>query len=85
MTRTNAKFSYADVLNNLVSYKLDTEVDDSDDIKFRITDGNFTVISTFYIRKFTSKPSDLNLDKNDPLDLLVGKLSFEMMSLSLTL
>ncbi len=51
ITRAQPKFTYSDVLQQRVSYKLESETNEADDIKFRITDGNFSVVSTFYIKK----------------------------------
>lgn len=56
--RSNTKFTYMDVLNGLLSYKLESDTAETDDIKFKVTDGNFTVISSFYVRKIAKKNED---------------------------
>ncbi len=68
ITRSNPKFTYEDILNNLISFKL--ESNDADDIKLRITDGNFTVVSTFYVKKLST-----NVLEKDPEIGLISETS----------
>ena len=76
---SNSKFTYADILSKLVSYKLEEKAVDADEVKFKITDGKFTIHSTFQIKKaINSKAVFPYLEKNDGLQAISGKefLSF---------
>ena len=47
----NNKFFYSDILNKLISYKLDDKYADKDKIKFKITDGFFSIFNVYEIRR----------------------------------
>ena len=48
---SNNKIFYSDILSKLISYKLDDKYADKDKIKFKITDGFFSIINVYEIRR----------------------------------
>lgn len=69
----NAKLTYADILNKLVSYKLEERTADADEVKLKITDGKFTTHSAFQIRKSVNSKTVLPyLEKNEGLQAISG-------------
>ena len=69
----NNKFQYSDVLNQLVSYRLEDKSAEKDELKLRVSDGNFSVVSSLHIQKKTvDKESTIRL-RNEGLQAIAGK------------
>ena len=72
------QFSYADLVNNMVSYKMTSKASMGDEITFSITDGNFTAYSKYYILKSLSESAILadtepiRIEKNEGLQAIAG-------------
>ena len=77
---SNIKFTYADILNKLVSYRLEEKAADADEVKFKISDGKFTIHSVFQIKKSVSSKIALPyLEKNEGLQAISGNSSIYFM------
>lgn len=69
------KFTYADILKKLISYKLEDRNAIKDEFKLRITDGNFTTMSKFQLKKLTNdKNAKPIVEKNEGLQAIAGNL-----------
>ena len=69
----NSKFTYGDVLGKLVSYRLEEKAVDADEVKFKVTDGKFTIHSALQIKKSVSSKQVLPyLEKNEGLQAISG-------------
>ena len=69
----NNKFTYVDVLNHLVSYKLEHKSAERDEVKLRISDGSFSVSSSLHIEKFSAQKETPVLLRNEGLQAIAGK------------
>ena len=81
----NYKFFYSDVINKLISYKLENKYANEDEIKFRISDDSYSFISTLKIKKiiasdkmngFTLAP--IVIERNEGLHAIAGKFCFNI-------
>ena len=57
ITKPNIRFFYSDVIGKHVSYKMTTDYDTGDEIKFRITDGVFSTTAKYFIIKSSGSNS----------------------------
>lgn len=75
-----SKFTYADILNKLIGYKLEERSADGDEIRFKITDGKFTTSSTFQVKRSSTSKGVVvpYLEKNEGLQAIAGKISIDI-------
>lgn len=71
---TRTKFSYSDVLDQLVFYRLDDKHAQQDEIRVRISDGLHSVVSKYVINRVVSYKSQPVVDKNEGLQAISGEL-----------
>lgn len=82
ITKSDIRFYYLDIINQYVSYKMTSDSNIGDEIKFRITDGKFTVISKYYMLKSLSKGlkkignDAILLENNKGLQAIAGMYTF---------
>ncbi len=68
----NTKFSYLNVLNKKLSYKFTNLIESEDEIKFKISDGKYSTISSYKI-KLSHNISEAIIETNNGLQGISGK------------